>query len=105
MDLQLREGQIVSVYQKVSDGKRERNVAFIGRIMKVRGSGVNKTITVKQTLEGIEVEKIFPVSSPFITKIEVAAEVKKVRSKPGAKRKISKKSRKTQGTSTKRSTT
>ncbi len=76
-DLQLREGQNVSVYQKVVDGKRERNVAFTGTILKVRGAGINKTITVKQTLEGIGVEKIFPISSPSITKIELVVEKKR----------------------------
>ena len=103
MDLpQLREGQEVRVYQKVSDGKRERNVAFIGKLMKVRGIGINKMITVKQVLEGIEVEKIFPISSPAVIKIEIVEVVKKARkSKKSSGKKTPKKSRKTQGTSTK----
>lgn len=76
-DLQLREGQAVRVFQKVVEGKRERNVPFAGRILKVRGSGANKTITVKQTLEGIDVEKIFPIALHTITKIEIVEEKKK----------------------------
>ncbi|HVT01272.1 MAG TPA: 50S ribosomal protein L19 [Patescibacteria group bacterium] len=85
----LREGQTVRVFQKIVDGKRERNVPFVGKLMKVRGTGVNKTITVKQMLEGVEVEKIFPVVSPTITKIEivVVTEKKKGSKKSRGKRK------------------
>lgn len=90
-DLQLREGQNVRVFQKIVEGKRERNVPFPGRIMKVRGSGVNKTITVKQILEGVMVEKIYPLALPTITKIEIVEEKPKVkkqsRSKSGASQK------------------
>lgn len=75
--MQLREGQMVRVFQKLVEGKRERNVPFPGRIMKVRGSGINKTITVKQTLEGVEVERIYPIASPTITKIELVVEKEK----------------------------
>ena len=73
---QLREGQIISVFQKVVEGKRERNIPFIGKLLKVRGIGVNKTITVRQNLEKIDVEKIFPLALPTITKIEVVEQVK-----------------------------
>ena len=77
LDLKLREGQNVRVFQKIVDGKRERNVPFVGRVMKVRGSGVNKTITIKQHLEGVDVERIFPIASPTLTKIEIVEETKK----------------------------
>ena len=77
LDLKLREGQNVRVFQKIVDGKRERNVPFVGRVMKVRGSGVNKTITIKQHLEGVDVERIFPIASPTLTKIERVEETKK----------------------------
>ena len=73
---QLREGQIISVFQKVIEGKRERSIPFTGRLLKVRGIGVNKTITVRQSLEKIDVEKIFPPALPTITKIEVVEQVK-----------------------------
>ncbi|HVZ67753.1 MAG TPA: 50S ribosomal protein L19 [Patescibacteria group bacterium] len=75
----LREGQTVKVFQKIVDGKRERIVPFVGKLMKVRGEGVNKTITVKQNLEGVDVEKIFPVVSPTITKIEIVIVAEKKR--------------------------
>lgn len=92
----LREGQNIRVFQKIVEGKRERNVPFTGVILKVRGIGVNKMITVKQTLENIDVEKIFPLALPTITKIEVVEE-KKVMRKSSA----GKKSRKAKSTSSK----
>ncbi|HVZ12541.1 MAG TPA: 50S ribosomal protein L19 [Patescibacteria group bacterium] len=86
--LQIREKQHIRVFQKFVEGKRERNVPFVGIVRKVRGSGVNRTITVAQMLEGIEVEKIFPTALPTITKIEI------IEDKPKASNKSAKKSRK-----------
>lgn len=73
---QLKEGKLVMVSQKVIEGKKERVVNFQGRIMKVRGINENKTITVRQTLDGVEVERIFPLLSPIITKIALVEETK-----------------------------
>ena len=73
---QLREGQQVRVFQKMTEGKRERNVPFTGKLLKARGIGVNQTITIRQNLEGIDVDKIFPTALPTITKIEVMEQVK-----------------------------
>ncbi len=86
-DLALREGKQVRVVQKVVEGKRERNVPFVGLILRVRGQGINKMITVRQNLEGIDVERIFPISSPTITKIELVEE--KARKAGGKKKKKS----------------
>ena len=71
LNLQIREGQTVRVFQRLVEGKRERNVPFQGIVKKVRGTGVNKTITVNQFLEGVEVEKIFTLAAPSITKVEI----------------------------------
>lgn len=88
---QLREGQIVRVFQKIAEGKRERNVPFMGKLLKVKGSGINQTITVVQMLEGIGVEKIFPTALPTITKIEVVEQVKSlVKGQPIARGKTKK---------------
>jgi large subunit ribosomal protein L19 len=76
-DLQLREGQNVKVVQRVIEGKRDRNVPFTGKILKVKGAGPNKMITVRQILENVAVDRIFPVASPTLVKIEVE-EPKKV---------------------------
>ena len=73
---QLREGQTIRVFQRITEGKRERNVPFVGKLLKVRGIGVNRMITVRQALEGVDVDKIFPTALPTITKIEVVEQVK-----------------------------
>ena len=73
---QLREGQTVRVFQRITEGKRERNVPFVGKLLKVRGIGINRMITVRQALEGVDVDKIFPTALPTITKIEVVEQVK-----------------------------
>ena len=80
LNLQIREGQTVRVFQKLVEGKRERNVPFQGLVKKVRGAGVNKSITVNQFLEGVEVEKIFTLAAPSITKVEII-EVKEKKKK------------------------
>ena len=97
---QLREGQQVRVFQKMTEGKRERDVPFTGKLLKVRGIGVNQTITIRQNLEGIDVDKIFPTALPTITKIEVVEQVKSLVKGQPVKPKKSKKTRK----STKRRT-
>ena len=88
INLPIREKMQVRVFQRIVEGKRERNVPFIGVVQKVRGSGVNKTITVKQFLEGVDVEKIFPLALPTITKVEIIeVEVKKKRTSGGSRSK------------------
>ncbi len=73
----LREGKTVKVTQKIVEGKRERNVPFIGKLLKVRGIGISKTITVRQILENVAVDRIFPIMSPTISQIEIIDEKKK----------------------------
>ena len=85
-NLPIREKMQIRVFQRIVEGKRERNVPFVGIVQKVRGSGVNKTITVKQILEGIEVEKIFPLALPTITKVEIVEEKPKVKRKTSGSR-------------------
>lgn len=97
---QLRTGQVIRVSQKTTEGKRERIVHFPGKLIKVHGSGISKTITVRQNLEGIDVDKIFPVMLPTITKIEVVEQVRSLTKgqsttkRKAKKSKSSKKSRK-----------
>ena len=69
-----RRGQLVKVSQKQSEGKRERVVSFTGKVMKSRGEGPNKMLTVRQQIEGIDVDRIFALNAPHIVKIEEVAE-------------------------------
>lgn len=64
-------GQTVKVHQIIQEGSKQRIQAFDGLIIKVQGSGVGKTITVRKIVDGIGVEKIFPVHSQTVQKIEI----------------------------------
>ena len=88
--ISIREGKLIKVSQRVVEGKKERIVSFIGRVMKVKGSGVNKTITVRQNIEGVDVDRIFPVASPTISGIALIEE-KKSLAKKASKKKSKKK--------------
>ncbi len=69
---ELRPGQVVRVHQKIVEGEKERVQVFEGIIIaKGSGSGVSKTFTVRKVVEGVGVEKVFPVHSPLIVKVEL----------------------------------
>ncbi|NIW80825.1 MAG: 50S ribosomal protein L19 [Calditrichae bacterium] len=64
-------GDTVAVHVKVVEGDKERIQTFTGVCLKKRGSGVNTTFTVRKVSSGIGVERIFPLHSPRIDKIEI----------------------------------
>jgi len=79
---QIRPGDTIKVYQKIKDGDKERVQIFEGVvIVKKHGVGVSATITVRKVVDGIGVERIFPIHSPFINKIEIVKHGKVRRSK------------------------
>lgn len=68
----LEPGQTVRVHQKIKEGDKERIQVFEGLIIsKKHGKSINGTITVRKTSFGIGVERIFPIHSPNIEKIEI----------------------------------
>ena len=70
---EIRSGDTVLVHQKIKDGDKERIQIFEGLVIaKNHGTGMNGTITVRKVVSGVGVEKIFPLHSPTIEKIEVA---------------------------------
>ena len=64
-------GDTVKVHIRVKEGKRERIQIFEGVVLKRQNGGVRETFTVRKISFGVGVEKIFPVHSPSIEKIEV----------------------------------
>jgi large subunit ribosomal protein L19 len=65
-------GDTVTVYYKIKEGDKERIQLFTGVVIqRANGSGVTASFTVRKISNGVGVERIFPVVSPFIDKIEV----------------------------------
>ncbi len=65
-----RPGDTVAVHYRVIEGDKERVQVFEGVVIKRQGSGINETFTVRKVSNGIGVERIFPMHSPNIEKIE-----------------------------------
>jgi len=78
---EFRPGDTVSVHTKVVEGGRERIQVFEGTVIARRGSGLKETFTVRKISYGVGVERIFPVNSPRIDKIEVVKKGKARRAK------------------------
>jgi len=78
---EFRPGDTVSVHTKVVEGGRERIQVFEGTVIARRGSGLKETFTVRKISYGVGVERIFPVHSPRIDKIEVVRKGKVRRAK------------------------
>ena len=74
-------GDTVKVHIRVKEGKRERIQIFEGVVLKRQNGGVRETFTVRKISFGVGVEKIFPVHSPSIEKIEVTRRGKVRRAK------------------------
>jgi large subunit ribosomal protein L19 len=64
-------GDTVSVHYKIKEGAKERIQVFQGTVLQRRNSGLSETFTVRKISNGIGVERIFPLHSPNIDKIEV----------------------------------
>ena len=67
----LKVGNTVKVHVRIKEGNKERIQVFEGTIIKVQGSGVNKTFTVRKTSYGVGVEKTFLIHSPLVEKVEL----------------------------------
>lgn len=65
-------GDVVRVHQKIQEDGKTRTQVFEGMVIVIRGEGANKTVTVRRIgAGGIGVERIFPLASPLIERIEV----------------------------------
>ena len=64
-------GDTVNVHYRVREGDKERIQQYLGVVIARKGSGANETITVRKISSGIGVERIFPLNSPYVAKIEL----------------------------------
>ncbi|MBA3426723.1 MAG: 50S ribosomal protein L19 [Rubrobacteraceae bacterium] len=96
-DVQFRPGDTVRVHYRVIEGNRERTQIFEGLCLARKGSGIGETFIVRKNSFGVAVERIFPLHSPKIARIEVAsrgavrrAKLYYIREKVGKKARVKK---------------
>ncbi|WP_270219130.1 50S ribosomal protein L19 [Lactococcus garvieae] len=68
---EFRAGDTIRVHAKVVEGTRERIQMFEGVVIARKGSGISETYTVRKISNGVGVERIFPLHTPRVEKIEV----------------------------------
>ena len=68
---QFRVGDTVKVYFKIIEGKTERIQVYEGVVLCIKNSGARKTFTVRKESYGVGVERVFPINSPRIVKVEI----------------------------------
>jgi large subunit ribosomal protein L19 len=68
---EFRTGDNIRVHVKIKEGDKERIQVFQGDVIARKGSGINATFTVRKVSAGVGVERIFPIHSPNVTKIQV----------------------------------
>jgi len=66
-----KSGDTVTVHVRVIEGEKERIQQYEGVVIALKGSGSRRTFTVRKVSNGVGVERIFPIFSPRVAKIEV----------------------------------
>ncbi len=66
-----KSGDTITVAYRIKEGNKEREQLYRGVVIKIVGHGGKKRFTVRKMSDNIGVERIFPIDSPFISKIEV----------------------------------
>jgi len=74
-------GDNIAVNYRIVEGAKERVQIFKGDVIQIKGTGSTKTFTVRKISNGVGVERIFPLSSPNITKIDILKRSKVRRAK------------------------
>lgn len=70
-------GDTIAVHQKIQEDSKTRTQVFEGVVLGIKGRGENKTFTVRKVVSNIAVERIYPLESPSIQKIDVKAHSKR----------------------------
>ncbi len=74
-------GDNITVFYTIKEGDKQRTQLFKGDVIQTKGTGATKTFTVRKISHSVEVERIFPLNSPLIEKIELNKKGKVRRSK------------------------
>ncbi len=74
-------GDTVKVHVKIREGNKERIQVFEGTVIARKGSGVSETFTVRRVSYGVGVERVFPIHSPNVAKVDVVRHGRVRRSK------------------------
>ena len=71
---EFRAGDTIKVYMRIIEGEKERIQMFQGAVIRVRRGGTGSTFMVRKISDGVGVERIFPMNSPFIDRVEVVTQ-------------------------------
>ena len=79
---EIKPGYTIRIYQTIKEGKKERQQYFEGMVLGISGkTPQTRTVTLRKFSEGVGVEKIFPLGSPTIAKVEIIKKAKVRKSK------------------------
>ena len=75
----IKSGAKVRVWEKIKEGEKERLSAFEGFVIaRKHGSEIGATFTVRTVLQEVGVEKVYPINSPLIAKVDIISSPKKI---------------------------
>ena len=74
-------GDTVDVQVRIKEGEKERVQTFSGVVIRIKGSGISRTFTVRRVVQGEGVERVFPVHSPFVLNVTTKKRAKVRRAK------------------------
>lgn len=69
-----RSGDTIKVHLRIVEGEKERIQVFQGNVIRIHRGNTNATFTIRKVSDGIGVERIFPMHSPFIDHVELVSE-------------------------------
>ncbi len=74
--IDFKPGDIVRVHLKITEGEKARVQVFEGVVISMKGTNGNRMFTVRKVVGDVAIERIFPVDSPNIEKVEVKGKIK-----------------------------